>query len=192
MTEPQDPHRGQPPQSGQPSYGSQPPQYGGPPQHGEQPQYGGQPAYGAPPPSGAQPAYGGQSPQYGQQPYPQAPGYGYAAGPTSSGPRNGLGIAALILGILGLLTSWFVFGALLGVLAIILGFMGVRRVSRGEANNRGVSITGIVLGVLSIVIAVLFAVVIGTLFDRAQDCFDPELTQAEQQACVNERFDNTN
>lgn len=164
MTEPQDPYRGQ-----------QPP--------GDQPQYGGQPQYG-------QPQYGGQPPQYGQQPYPQSPSYGISPGGPGGGggQRNGLGIAALVLGIIGLVTSWFIFGGLLGLLAIILGFVGLGRVRRGEANNRGVSITGIVLGVLSVVIAVLIAVAFGAFWDRVKDCTDPSLTQAEQEQCINDRL----
>lgn len=88
----QAPQYGQP-QYGQPQYGQQPggqPQYGQP--QGGQPQYGqyappsqsapsgGQPQYGQP--QGGQPQYGQQAPQYGQQPGgQQAPQYGQ--------PQNG-------------------------------------------------------------------------------------------------------
>lgn len=174
MTEPRDPQQGQPPQGGQPPYGGQPPQYGAPQQ------------------SAGQPSYGGQPPQYGQQSYPQSPSYGMAPGGAGAGggQRNGLGIAALVLGIIGLLTSWAVFGGLFGLLAIILGFVGLGRVRRGEASNRGMSITGIVLGVLSVAIAVLVAVAFGALWDRFKDCGDPNLTEAQRQECVNRELNS--
>lgn len=186
MTEPRDPQQGQPPQGGQPPYGGQPPQ-------GEQPPYGGQPPqYGAPQQSAGQPAYGGQPPQYGQQPYPQSPSYGVSPGgpAAGSGQRNGLGIAALVLGILGLVTSWLVIGALFGLLAIIFGFVGLGRVRRREANNRGMSITGIVLGVLSVVFAVLIVFLIGAVWDRTKDCFDPDLTDQERAECVDRELES--
>jgi hypothetical protein len=72
-------------------------------------------------------------------------------------PRNGLGTTALVLAIIGLLTCWTVFGGIiLGVVAVILGFIGRARVKRGEATNGGVAIAGIVLGFLSIVAAAVF------------------------------------
>ena len=111
------------------------------------------------PPSGSQPyqppaagsaAYG-QEP-YGQQAYGQQ-GYGgqpYGAGPT--GPkRNGLGVAALVLGILGLLGAIAVVpGVLLGVLAVVFGVIGRTRAKRGEATNGGLAVAGVVLGVLAL------------------------------------------
>jgi hypothetical protein len=93
-------------------------------------------------------------PQYG--PYPGAyppppPGYpGYAPPPT--GPKNGLGIAALIVAIVALLSA--VGGVVLGVVAVVLGFLGWNRAKRGEADNGGIAVAGIVLGVLSIIEAI--------------------------------------
>jgi hypothetical protein len=58
-------------------------------------------------------------------------------------------------------------GVVLGVVAIILGFLGWGRARRGEATNGGIAIAGIVLGFLSIIEA---AVVIGLAvwgFDQA-------------------------
>ena len=92
---------------------------------------------------GAQPAYG-QPSGFGDQ-----PGYGTAP---AQGHSNGLGTAALVLGIIGLLTSWFGLGALLGVAAIILGALGLGKVKRREASNKGSAIAGIVLGVLSLLV----------------------------------------
>jgi hypothetical protein len=86
----------------------------------------------------------------GYQPQPQYPGY-------TPPPQNGLGVAALVLGILALLSSFTVFGGIgLGIIAVILGIVGRGRVQRGQANNRGVATSGIVLGALGVVASVVF------------------------------------
>ncbi len=46
-------------------------------------------------------------------------------------------------------------GIVLGVVAVILGFLGWGKAKRGEANNGGVAVAGIVLGVLSIIEAIV-------------------------------------
>ena len=76
-------------------------------------------------------------------------------------------MAALVLGIFALLSSFIVVGGLLGVVAIILGIVGRGRVKRGEANNGGMALAGIILGVLSLLVSA--AILIGgvALFDKA-------------------------
>ncbi|HPX37937.1 MAG TPA: DUF4190 domain-containing protein [Mycobacterium sp.] len=90
---------------------------------------------------------------------------GYPPPPTSYGDyyptppviRNGLGVAALVVAIIGLLGSFSVAGGvILGIVAVILGFLGRNRVRRGEANNGGVALAGIILGVLSIIAGLVF------------------------------------
>ena len=91
----------------------------------------------------------------------------------NSGQENGLGVAALILGIISLVGGFLPFLAalLLGIwppfaaigsgLAIIFGFLGLKRVKNGEASNRGMALAGMWLGIAGIVITVDVAVVIG-------------------------------
>ena len=115
------------------------------------------PAGSTPPPSQPAPGYGQQSGQQGDQQggYGQPGGFGeqggYGTAP-AQGHSNGLGTAALVLGIIAVLTSWFGLGALLGIAAIILGALGLGKVKRREASNRGSAIAGIVLGVLGLVL----------------------------------------
>ncbi|SEH80439.1 protein of unknown function [Mycolicibacterium rutilum] len=111
-----------------------------PPQ--QQPQYGAyQGGYPPPPPQGGYPP-----PPQGYPAYP-----GYPPGPPA--PKNGLGIAALVVAIVALLS---VFGGIvLGPVAVVLGFLGWNRAKRGEANNGGIAVAGIVLGVLSIIEAIV-------------------------------------
>jgi amino acid transporter len=107
------------------------------------PQWGPYPGNYPPPPPGSYP------------PPPPQPYAGYLPPPTA--PRNGLGIAALVLAIVGLVLCWTVAGGvILGLVAVILGIVGRGRVKRGEATNGGVAIAGIVLGVLAIVLALVF------------------------------------
>ncbi|MFS0701391.1 DUF4190 domain-containing protein [Cellulomonas sp. 179-A 4D5 NHS] len=72
---------------------------------------------------------------YGQQGYGQ-PGYGQPA-PASRG-TDGMSIAALVTGILGL-----------AVIPIVLGVLGLKRTKANGTSGRGLSIAGIVLGILS-------------------------------------------
>lgn len=110
--------------------------------------YGG-PAYPAPAP--APPLYG--APQYG------AP-YGSPYGPPTTA-RNGLGVAALVLGIIAVLLSWVPFlGLLLGTLAIVFAVLGRRRVSRHQADNGGVAVAGLVTGI----VALVFCAIATTVF----------------------------
>ncbi len=111
------------------------------------PQYPPPPAQYPPPPGGAYPG--------GYPPPPPQPYSGFT--PPPIGPRNGLGIAALIVAIIGLVFCWTVFGGIiLGLVAIIIGFVGRGRVKRGDATNGGVAIAGIVLGILAIVLGLVF------------------------------------
>jgi hypothetical protein len=138
---------------------------------------------------------------YGEGSYGQAPGHGQAQGygqgdPYGSpAPRNGLGLAALVVGILSIVLGLVpVFGVLgfLGVVAVILGIVGLSRVRKGLATNRGAALTGLVLGVLSVVLALVWtAVTIWGVRQAAplfEECSQPGLTQEEVQACVEENL----
>lgn len=75
--------------------------------------------------------------------------------PARTGPRNGLGIVALVLGILALITSVSLVGLLFGTLAMALGLSAWDTVVRDEATNRKTTITAIVLAVVAIVIGLV-------------------------------------
>ena len=120
-----------------------------------------------PPPSGTPPP---PPPQYGAYPggYPPPPPQpysGFTLPPT--GPRNGLGVAALVIAIIGLVFCWTVFGGIiLGLCAVIIGFVARGRVTRGEATNGGVAIAGIVLGFLAIIVSLIFIPIWIGVFDE--------------------------
>jgi len=127
-----------------------PPPHGQPPQGQPQGPYG-QPPYGQPPQS--QPPYGQPMP-YGQP--------GTTMAPQAS---NGWSIAALITGIVG-----FCVPLLGGLLAVLFGFLGIKRA--GATNTgKGMSIAGLILGILSIGFWALFgtgiwALIQGTAVNR--------------------------
>ena len=86
---------------------------------------------------------------------PPPPYYGYPQPPVQ--PRNGFGVASLVLAIIGLLFCWTVFVAVvLGPAAVVFGFLGRGRVKRGDANNGGVAVAGVVLGALAIIVGLAF------------------------------------
>ena len=70
-------------------------------------------------------------------------------------PRAGLAIASLVLGILAFLSSFFVVGALFGLVGLILGLVHLAR----KQGRNGLAWTGIGLSSVSIVISVAMVVV---------------------------------
>lgn len=135
------------------------------------------------PPPGQNQAAGYPPPQQGTPGYGAAPGYGTAP----AKPRNGLGIAALILGILAIIGIVTVYGAIiLGIIAIVLGIIGRGRVKRGEATNGGMAISGVVLGIIAVVIAaVLIVAGVALLNSGKGKCIKNAHTQSQKQQCLN-------
>jgi hypothetical protein len=155
---------------------------------------GGYPPPGYPPPGapGAPPGWGQPPGAPGAPPSYYPPG-GYPPGyyPPGQAPRNGLGTTALVLGIVGILTSWFVLGGVLGVLALIFGFIGRGRAGRREATNGGAALAGIILGALSILVAIAVVVSVANNdhFKNYRDCLQHASTRAEQLDCQ-QKFQN--
>jgi heme/copper-type cytochrome/quinol oxidase subunit 2 len=129
--------------------------------------------------SGGAPAYTSGSPETYQQ----------------GGSRNGLGTAALVVGIIALITCWTVIGGiLLGLLAIIFGFVGRGRAKRGEASNGGAAIAGVVLGLVSLIVAVVIVAAGATFFihhkkdiNNLQSCLNNATSQSQKNSC-NQQF----
>ena len=102
-------------------------------------------------------------PAYEQGGYPgQGTGFPGQGGPIAA-PKNGFGIAALVLGILAIVLSWSgIGGIVLGVLAIIFAILGIRRASRQLATNRGMAISGLVTGIVGLIIGIIVAIALGS------------------------------
>ncbi|MFJ7489777.1 DUF4190 domain-containing protein [Streptomyces sp. NPDC097727] len=106
------------------------------------------------PPAAGQYGYpAAPAPQYGS--YPGYIGYNQAPwGGTT--PSNGMGTAAMVLGILAicLFCIYGIPSLILGALALIFGILGRKRAQRGEATNSGQALAGIILGSIGIVFGV--------------------------------------
>jgi hypothetical protein len=127
--------------------------------------------------------------------YPYHPGHPppYYAQPQPVAPKNGLGIAALVLAVAGLLSvATVVAPILLGAVAVVVGIVGRGRVKRGIADNGGVAIAGIVLGGLAIVVGLAFIAIWTTVWKDVRggdyiDCMQKAGSdKAQQQQCADQ------
>lgn len=89
--------------------------------------------------------------------YQQPPG-GYAPPPPAPAPSNGMAIAALVCGVLGIVGSFIpivmYFTAVLAVLGIIFGVMGMKKAKQTGSGN-GLAIAGLVLGIVGTIFALV-------------------------------------
>ena len=141
--------------------------------------------YGAPDPSTA--AVQQPQPAWGKQPY----------GTAVAAPRNGLGTAALVVGILAVLGVITVFGGVvLGLVALVLGLVARGRVKRGEATNGGAALAGVILGVVAMLLSIGIVVAGVSILNsdsgkKLQDCLrNAGQDQAAVQQCQREFKDN--
>jgi hypothetical protein len=109
--------------------------------------------------------------QYDQQP-PQN-FYQPNPGDPSMPPRvHGMATTSLVLGIIGLVTSIFIVGSVLGILALIFGILAISQISKnpGRLGGVGLAWAGVITGILSLVLTVLlgFAIMFPS-FGRARE-----------------------
>lgn len=139
-----------------PADGAVPPPPISPEGPGQMAPYGYPGGYGFP----GQPGHGGAPGYGGTSGYGGVPGYyGWAA--PQQGPSNGMGMAAMVLGIVAAVgfCLWPV-AIITGVLALIFGLIGRSKANRGEAANPGQALAGIICGSVGIVLGVGLAVLI--------------------------------
>ncbi|MEU5895770.1 DUF4190 domain-containing protein [Streptomyces venezuelae] len=103
-------------------------------------------------------------PQWGQRP-PEPP---------PQPLRNGLGVASLVLGIIGVLCGLipllFWAAGVLAVLALVFGCVGIGRARKGQADNKGVAIWGTSLGAVAAILAVVgLAITVTVVNDTVDD-----------------------
>ncbi|MFE3069858.1 DUF4190 domain-containing protein [Streptomyces sp. NPDC059247] len=98
--------------------------------------------------------------------------------------RTGLGVAALVVGIVGLVFAivpfLFWLGGIMGVVALVLGIVGLGRAKRGETNDRGQSVAGIVLGSVTLVVSAAWLVVLALAVNTIES--DDRILQIEASA----------
>ena len=95
--------------------------------------------------------------------------------PSSARPRNGLGVAALVLGVASLVAAFsfvlFPLGLLGGLVAVILGAVALSRRRIGGATNPGQTWAGIICGILALAIGIVFSVRVGTFVEHNTSAF---------------------
>ena len=158
------------------TYGQQQYGYGQDASYQTQPAQQNQYGYGQEASYQAQPAdYNYQQNSYQQQPQQDAYGYGQPAGYPYAAPivkkAPGMALAAMILGIVGIVTGFFVFGALLGIAAIILGALSLKKVKEAGA-GKGFAITGIVTGAVAVLFSLCMLFVYISVAQTAEKCLE--------------------
>ncbi|MET7400081.1 DUF4190 domain-containing protein [Dactylosporangium sp. NPDC005572] len=109
------------------------------------------PVSGSPYPTsgGAYPTSGGAYPQQGYG----TPGYG------GQQPQNTLGLVGMILGIASIpLLCCFYIGFPLGIAAVVLGYLGLNKAKQGLATNRGMALAGLICGGVTIGLFILLMI----------------------------------
>ncbi|WP_375478090.1 hypothetical protein [uncultured Jatrophihabitans sp.] len=110
------------------------------------------------------PPYGSQPGPYGAQfPPPYPGGYGAAPPPYYTGypppAGNGKATAALVLGIVSILLSWFVFfDAIFIILGLIFGLLGLSASKRRQGAGRSLAVAGLACTAVGLVATIAFTV----------------------------------
>ncbi|GHA47651.1 DUF4190 domain-containing protein [Streptomyces purpurascens] len=104
------------------------------------------------------PQTGSGYPQTGSG-YPQA-GYGWPGMPPA--PQNGMGIAAMVLGIVSctLFCLYGIVSLVTGILAVVFGIKGRKRAEAGVATNHGQAQAGLIMGIIGIILGITVIVLI--------------------------------
>jgi len=106
-----------------------------------------------------------------------------------------MGTAALVLGVVALvlviLLLFSPLGAFLGLLAILFGILGLIRANRGEADNRGQAVAGLITGAVALLFGILFTISVGTWFAthvndfrNFGNCMDNATGSAAREQCA--------
>ncbi|MGH1564673.1 DUF4190 domain-containing protein [Mumia sp. DW29H23] len=127
-------------------------------------------------------------PLAGSAPQPPNP---YEASPRDPRPepKNGLAVAALIIGVVGLvlglipLTGWLAIMA--GFTAVVLGFVAWQRKRKGRATAGKTALSGVVSGALAIVMGVVGMVMFFNVVDDVSDDLD-DITDEPEVVTVTE------
>lgn len=93
------------------------------------------------------------------QPHPQQ-SYPEQTAPVPTAPKNGLGTTGFVLGLIGLIFSFIPIIGLVAwplvILGIIFAAVGLGRIRKHRATNKGLTITGLVLSVIGLVICIIW------------------------------------
>jgi hypothetical protein len=98
-------------------------------------------------------------------------------------PRNGFGTTALVLGligaVLGLVPLLGILAIVLGLLALVFGTLGWINTHRQLATNKGMAVSGTVLGAIALALGIWGLTILGQAaedLDRELDELDREMS----------------
>ena len=121
------------------------------------------------------------------QPGPPPPATAYAR------PRNGFGVAALVIGVASLVAgiSFVLFPLALvgGLVGLILGLIALTGASSRGATNSGQALAGVVCSALALIISIVLSVRVGTWAASNSDVFarfDKCIAQASNRTDVSD------
>lgn len=106
-------------------------------------------------------------------------------------PHNGAGTAALGFALVGLALFWlWGLGAIIALVGMVLGIVGLRRVNRGRATNRRVATAGLVIALCTFVVSVVWVAFLAWVLSVAGDCVNSELfpTRVDQRHCFEHKL----
>lgn len=110
-------------------------------------------------------------------PHPEFP-------PPSRTRANGLGVASLVCGTVGLLLSPLPFvGLSIGIVALVLGLVARGRIKRGAAGSRGGVVAGIVLATAAVVVGGAVSILLVFVVVQQQNCVDRAHSRTELMKC---------
>lgn len=70
-----------------------------------------------------------------------------------------MAVAALVLGIIGVVSSWCLVGLIPAILGIVFGALGRKETGPGGKSGRGMATAGLVCGIVGLAIFVALAIV---------------------------------
>lgn len=128
-------------------------------------------------------------------PYNNASAYRTPYGaPAANVPGAGLGLAAMILGIIGIVTCWFGIGGLIGLIGLILGIVALVKLNKVPGIAKGKAITGIVTSAISLLIgsitSIFLIVVMASALDSYSECSHLVNNQSAYNQCIGDYVDS--
>ncbi|MDA3646699.1 DUF4190 domain-containing protein [Saccharopolyspora indica] len=104
-------------------------------------------------------------------------------------PRNGLGTAGFVLGLVGLLFSFVPFVGIIAwplvILGLIFSIIGIIRARKGAATNKGLAIAGTALSAVGLVVCIIWMAAVGSAaydYNREMQRLDEQLDQGQPPA----------
>jgi hypothetical protein len=95
--------------------------------------------------------------------------------PAAPKPRNGMGVAALVIGVASLVAAasfiLFPIGLVAGLVGLVLGIIALTRGRARGATNGGQALAGVICSVVALIIAIDLSVHVGTWVARNTGTF---------------------